>query len=67
MVEKKPEEKPEKKKYASELEGRRRPLKNVDAAARAWFIRAAFWLVPVGLFFGFLIGTTLANRGMPEG
>lgn len=61
------EKKPDKKKYASELEQRRRPLKDVDSAARMWFFRAAFWLIPVGLFFGFLIGTVLADRGMPEG
>jgi tetratricopeptide (TPR) repeat protein len=60
-------EKEPKKKYASKIEQRRRPLKNVDAAARAWFLRAALWLVPTGLMFTILIGAVLADRGMPEG
>jgi tetratricopeptide (TPR) repeat protein len=55
-----------KKKYASELEQWRRPLKDVDAAARAWFLRAALWLAPTGMLFGLLIGAVLADRGMPE-
>jgi tetratricopeptide (TPR) repeat protein len=54
-----------KEKYPSELEKWRRPLKDVDTVARAYFFRAAVILVPVGLFFSLVIGSLLARRGMP--
>jgi tetratricopeptide (TPR) repeat protein len=58
-------EKEPKKKYASEFERWRRPLRDVDTVARAHLFRAAVILVPVGLFFSLVIGSLLARRGMP--
>jgi tetratricopeptide (TPR) repeat protein len=49
-----------KKKYASEIERRRRPLKDVDAGDRAQFYKAAVWLAPASLIF--FIGVTGAAR-----
>ncbi|NIR43814.1 MAG: tetratricopeptide repeat protein [Gemmatimonadetes bacterium] len=57
-----------KKKYASEIERRRRPLKDVDAEDRAQFIRAAVWLAPVSLvFFMFVTAAATDIWGMGPG
>lgn len=50
-----------KKKYASEIERRRRPLKDVDATERAMFLKAAAWLAPASLVF-FLFVTAAARE-----
>ena len=39
------------RKYASEIERRKRPLKDVDAVERAHFIKAALWLAPASIVF----------------
>jgi tetratricopeptide (TPR) repeat protein len=48
-------------KYASELEKRRKPLKDVDSVERARLAKALVYLVPVGLIFFFLVTTAASS------
>ncbi len=43
------------RKYASEIERRKRPLKDVDAVERARFIKAAFWIAPASIVFFMMV------------
>jgi hypothetical protein len=43
-------------------EGRGKPLKDVDAAERAFFIKGVVWLLPVGVFLAFMV--TIAAQGL---
>jgi hypothetical protein len=52
-------------KYASLIEKRRKPLKDIDGIARARFIKAAVWLIPMGvLMFLFITFAAVEISGL---
>ncbi len=56
------------RKYASGIERRKRPLKDVDAVGRARFINAAVWLVPVSIVFFLAVTYAAENKwGLSSG
>ncbi|UCC73829.1 MAG: hypothetical protein JSV86_04515 [Gemmatimonadota bacterium] len=54
---------PQPKKYASEIERRRKPLKDVDSFARARALKALVWLVPAGTALGLALSFFFLHRG----
>jgi tetratricopeptide (TPR) repeat protein len=53
----------QKEEYASEIEQRRKPLKDVDAAERVFLYKALVWLTPAGFLVSLSLTALLANRG----
>lgn len=53
----------EPRKYASEIEKRRKPLKDVEADSVTRLFSALVWLVPVGFIVSGFVGFLLLNRG----
>ncbi len=51
------------RKYASEIERRRKPLKDVDSTARARFAKAFVCLGPVGFLLGIFLTISFLDRG----
>ena len=54
----------ETRKYASEIERRRKPLKDVDAPAQARLFKAAVWLAPMAIFLSIVGIAWLMSLGL---